>query len=67
MLRCTKISPGRNPVIVVSGTRESEQPIQRMPGCWPAALCLSRSGFVLGSASLQALLPIRAFTHGRRC
>lgn len=60
MLRCTKMSPGREPVIVVSGTRESEQPIQRMPGCWPAAFCLSRSGSVLGSDSLQAMLRFRA-------
>jgi hypothetical protein len=32
MLRWTKTSPGWRPRRVVSGTRESEQPIQRIDG-----------------------------------
>ena len=35
MFLWTKISPGSPPKMVVSGTRESEQPSQRMVGCWP--------------------------------
>ena len=30
MLRCTKMSPGREAVMTDSGTRESAQPIQRI-------------------------------------
>jgi hypothetical protein len=37
MLRWTKTSPGWRPRIVVSGQRESEQPIQRIWGDWPEA------------------------------
>jgi len=38
MLRCVKTSPGWQPRMVVSGTRESAQPIQRTFGAWPFAL-----------------------------
>lgn len=44
MLRCTKTSPGRRPRTVVSGMRESEQPIQRIWGFWPEARVGKRSG-----------------------
>lgn len=37
MLRWVKTSPGLKPRTVVSGTRESEQPIHRMGGAWPLA------------------------------
>ncbi len=37
MLRVTNTSPGFKPRMVVSGQRESEQPIQRRPGDWPWA------------------------------
>jgi hypothetical protein len=37
MFRCTKTSPGLRPRIVVSGQRESAQPIHRISGCWPVA------------------------------
>ena len=47
IFRWTKTSPGRQPRIVVSGTRESEQPIQRMAGDWP----LERGGIREGSDS----------------
>lgn len=60
------MSPGRDFVIVVSGTRESEQPMKRIPGCWPAAFSESRSGSVLGRDALQHLLRCRAWVHGRR-
>ena len=39
MLRCTNISPGSVPVILLAGTRLSEQPIHRYsaPAGWPGA------------------------------
>ena len=37
-LRCTKIVPGREPVIRSSLTRESEQPIHKTFGDWRAAI-----------------------------
>lgn len=40
------MSPGRPPRMVVSGTRESEQPSQRMVGDCPLLLISRRSGCV---------------------
>lgn len=40
------MSPGRPPRMVVSGTRESEQPSQRMVGDWPLLLISRRSGCI---------------------
>lgn len=48
MLRWVKTSPGLRPRIVVSGTRESEQPSHRTAGLWP----LERLGKKLASAAL---------------
>ena len=48
MLRWTKTSPGWRPSTVVSGTRESEQPSQRILGCWPVARVGEEGGVRLG-------------------
>ncbi len=45
MFRCTKTSPGCKPRTVVSGIRESEQPIQRICGRWPDARVGKREGW----------------------
>ena len=60
MLRCTKIWPGARPVMVVSGTRLSEQPSQRMGGCWPVASVLKKAGCVLAVWVAQARFCVRA-------
>lgn len=44
MFRWTKISPGLQAMMTLSGTRESAQPIQRTLGAWPLAVCLKKSG-----------------------
>jgi len=44
MLRWAKMEPGGRFSSVVSGTRESEQPSQRIWGCWPFARVGKRSG-----------------------
>ena len=53
MLRWTKMSPGPRPVSVVSGTRESEQPSQRMDGCWEVEREGKRSGLWWQVSSAQ--------------
>ena len=60
MLRCTKTSPGESPRIVVSGTRLSEQPIQRMEGDWPFASWGKREGFSFAVVLAHCLLEWRA-------
>jgi len=45
MFLCTKTSPGWSPRRVVSGTRESEHPSQRMDGDCPVASLGKKLGF----------------------
>jgi len=45
--------------MVVSGTRESEQPIQRILGDWPLERVERRSGFSLETVAAQALLDLK--------
>ena len=59
MLRSTKTSPGFLPSTVVSGTRESQHPIQRMSGAWPFALFLKNSGSLAAMSEAQILLAWR--------
>lgn len=59
MLRWTKTSPGLRPRMVVSGTRESEQPIQRILGDWPLERVGRRSGFSLARLAAQAWLDLK--------
>ena len=61
MFRCTKISPGRDPVRDVSGTRESEQPIQRMEGACEVAREEKRSGLEEEIWETHSALPERTF------
>jgi len=60
MLRCVKTSPGLRPSTVVSGTRESLQPIQRMAGDWPWALVGKNLASLWAVSEAQRLLLSRA-------
>lgn len=53
-----KIEPGFWCVITLSGTRESEQPTQTMPGCWLALRVGKKLGssFALAFAHCELLL-----------
>ena len=59
MLRWVKTEPGSTSRIVVSGTRESEQPNQRIEGDWPLERAEKSSGFSLVRRSHQDLLRSR--------
>ena len=60
MLRWTKTEPGGWFRMVDSGTRESEQPSQRMVGDWPLERVGRKSGFSELVFSAQDLLEERA-------
>jgi hypothetical protein len=60
MLRCTKTSPGCRPRRVVSGTRESEHPSQRIVGDWPVARLGKKEGFWCVLYEAQEALEERA-------
>jgi hypothetical protein len=47
------------PSTVVSGTRESQQPIHRISGVWPLALFLKNSGSLEAMSEAQILLAWR--------
>jgi hypothetical protein len=64
MLRWTKTSPGWRPRSVVSGTRESEQPSQRIEGDCPVASLGKKSGFWLAVEPAQAALQDSAWLKG---
>ena len=55
-LRCTKTSPGNNPLIWLAGTRLSEQPIHRYSGCCCLASRAKNSGSSSDTRFAQALL-----------
>lgn len=59
MLRWTKTSPGWRSKRVVSGTRESEQPSQRICGDWPAEREGKRPGLVVEVRVAQVVLRAR--------
>ena len=59
MLRWTNTWPGSRSRRVVSGARESEQPIQRMGGCWDLPRAGKRSGLASAVRWAQALLRSR--------
>ena len=56
MLRWTNTWPGSRSRRVVSGARESEQPSQRMVGCWDLASAGNKSGLDSAVRWAQALL-----------
>ena len=61
MLRWTNTEPGGRFRRVDSGTRESEQPSQRMAGAWPLERLGRKSGFSELVFSAQDLLHWRAW------
>lgn len=56
------MSPGRPPRMVVSGTRESEQPSQRMVGDCPLLLISRRSGCVSPREAAHSRFAARCFS-----
>ena len=60
MLRWVKTSPGWQPRMVVSGTRESEQPIHRIFGSWPLALLVKKDVSVLVTLDAHSLFAASA-------
>lgn len=61
MLRCTNTSPGFRPRMVVSGIRESAQPIQRIRGDWEVLRVGRKGGSFCRRVEAQRLFRVRAW------
>ena len=60
MFRWQKMSPGSKPKMVVSGQRESAQPIQRISGDWPLPIRSKSSGLSLARSRRHLELDSKA-------
>ena len=62
----TNISPGRLPQTVVSGMRESAQPIQRISGHWPFVRSAKAFGFASEVFAAKSLFPATMRSMGSK-